>query len=280
MITMETGDGTRYSVTAVGEGPPVLLLHGFTGRGASWAMHLSALARTNRVILVDLLGHGAADSPPAARHAVEHQAADLAAILDRLGAAPADVAGYSFGARIALRLAIDAPASVRRLILESPSAGIADPEERAARRISDQRWVDQLLAGDIDGFVRDWATQPVFASQAGLPSAVRDALAAERRSNDPRGLAASLLGAGQGVMTPMHDRLGSIVMPTLVVSGRLDPRGMERASEVAAAITGARLRVIDDAGHRPDLETATRFRELVTEFLATPVAVSTPALAT
>jgi 2-succinyl-6-hydroxy-2,4-cyclohexadiene-1-carboxylate synthase len=280
MTLMEVAGGIRYSAVVAGEGPPLLLLHGFTGSGRSWAAHLPMLARDHRVILVDLLGHGGADSPPAARHAVEHQAADLAVILDRLGAGPADVLGYSFGARVALRLAIDAPASVGRLILESPSAGIADPEARAARRRADQRWVDQLVGGDIDGFVRDWAAQPIFASQAGLPSAIRESLAAERRSNDPFGLAASLLGAGQGVMTPMHDQLRQVRAPTVVIAGRLDPRGMERATEVAAAILGARLRVIDEAGHRPDLETPARFHEIVTEFLATQVAASTPALAT
>ena len=51
---LEAAGGVRYPVTVVGEGSPLLLLHGFTGRGASWAMHLPALARTHRVILVDL----------------------------------------------------------------------------------------------------------------------------------------------------------------------------------------------------------------------------------
>ncbi len=225
---------------------------------------------------IDLLGHGDSNSPSADRHALELQAADLAFILGELGASPAAVLGYSLGARVALRLAVDAPASVRRLMLESPSAGIADPASRAARRVADQRWVDQLQAGDMNGFVRDWAMQPIFASQDGLSAATREHLAAERRRNDPAGLVASLLGAGQGVMAPVHDRLGSISAPTLVISGRLDPVGTERASEVAQGIPGAAHVIIDDAGHTPHLENPGRFIALVTAALSTPFAESIP----
>jgi 2-succinyl-6-hydroxy-2,4-cyclohexadiene-1-carboxylate synthase len=260
MIRVAVGDGVGYAVRVGGHGDPVLLLHGFTGSGATWADWLPDLELRYRTLTVDLLGHGGSDSPVPERHAVERQAADLATIVRRLDAAPARVLGYSFGARIALRLALDAPASVCALVLESPSAGIADGAARAARRGSDRRWVEQLQRGDMVGFARDWA-------------------AAERAANRPAGLAASLLGAGQGVMTPLHDRLGEITVPTLVISGRLDPHGAERAAAVAAGIPGAIHESIEDAGHTPHLEQPGRFRDLVTSFLATPLAmpISAPA---
>ncbi len=273
-------DGVRYQVLVSGDGPAVLLLHGFTGSGAGWATHLVGLGRTHRVMAVDLLGHGGSDSPPAERHAIERQAADLALIVDQLAASPADVVGYSFGARVALRLAIDAPASVRRLVLESPSAGIAEATARAARRDADLRWVDQLRRGDLDGFARDWAAQPTFASQGRLPAQTRSLLAVERLGNRPEGLAASLLGAGQGVMSPLQAHLAGIVAPTLVISGALDRRGTERAIEVAAAIPGARHVIIEDAGHTPHVEAPGRFRDLVAGFLAPPPLTPRPTLPT
>jgi 2-succinyl-6-hydroxy-2,4-cyclohexadiene-1-carboxylate synthase len=276
MIRIAVGDGVQYAIGESGTGTPVLLLHGFTGSGTGAATWLPGLSRIHRVIAVDLLGHGSSDSPPAGRHAVERQAADVAAILHRLAASPADVLGYSFGARIALRLAVDVPASVRSLVLESPSAGIADPAARTARREADGRWVAQLERGDMVGFVRDWAAQPIFASQRRLPEPVRERLAAERAANRPEGLAASLVGAGQGVMTPLHEWLSRIGVPTLVISGGLDQRGGERATEVAAGIPGAIHESIEDAGHTPHLETPGRFGDLVMSFLASPFATSIP----
>jgi len=268
MTRIAVDDGVSYSVTDTGLGTPLLLIHGFTGSAASWAPLLPQLARDHRVLTVELLGHGESDAPDAGRHAVERQAVDLILILDRVGAAPADVLGYSLGARVALRLAIESPSSVRRLVLESPSAGVADPAARAARQDADDRWIEQLEREDMDGFVRDWAAQPIFASQAHL--------APERRANRPHGLATSLRGAGQGVMTPLHERLRAIAAPTLVVSGRLDPTGSLRAAEVARGIPGAIHEIIDDAGHTPHLETPARFLQLVTITLATPVARPIP----
>jgi 2-succinyl-6-hydroxy-2,4-cyclohexadiene-1-carboxylate synthase len=273
-------DGVGYSVAITGSGPPLLLLHGFTGSGATWTPHLPTLAAEHRTIVVDLLGHGASDAPPAPRHAIERQAADLVGILARLDAIRADVLGYSLGARVALRLAIDAPEVVHRLVLESPSAGIAEADARAIRREADMRWVDQLERGDRDGFVRDWAAQPIFASQARLASTIRAQLATQRRAHRLDGLAASMLGAGQGVMTPMHDQLGDIRAPTLVISGRLDPRGTERAAEIATSIPDAIHEAIADAGHAAHLETPARFLTLVHDFLGIPVAPATPPTAT
>jgi pimeloyl-ACP methyl ester carboxylesterase len=70
-------------------------------------------------------------------------------------------------------------------------------------------------------------------------------------------------------MTPLHDRLGGIHAPTLVVAGGLDAAGLERARTVAAGIPGARLEVIAGAGHSPHLETPETFERLVSRFLPT-----------
>ncbi len=262
-------DGTGYDIDMVGSGTSLLLIHGFTGSAASWAAMIPDLLPGRRVIAVDLLGHGGSDAPPPARHAVDRQAVDIARILAGLDAAPADVLGYSFGARIALRIAIASPRSVRRLVLESPSAGLEDAVRRDGRRAADQRWVEQLQRGDLDDFVRDWSAQPIFASQGSLDPEVRERLAAIRRANRPDGLAASLLGAGQGVMAPLHGLLAAIEAPTLVITGDLDPRGSAAGADVARRIPGAVHQRLDDAGHTPHIETPGRFSHLVTAFLPT-----------
>jgi len=276
-------DGLRWEIRERGHGQPLLLLHGFTGRGSGWGAHATAFARHFRVIVVDLPGHGRTrPSDPKrgihpARVSVERTADDLAMLLARSGATPAHVLGYSLGARVALRLAIAHPVGVRRLVLESPSAGIAGTRERAARRIADAALADRLERDGMETFVDAWERQPIFAGHAAIPApcatrlrATRlraTRLRAERLSNTPAGLALSLRGAGQGSMEPLHDRLASVRMPTLVIAGALDPIGLARAEVVAAGVPGARLEIVPGAGHMPHLESPSRFRSLTLDFL-------------
>lgn len=264
-------NGVRYEVRVDGDGPPLLLIHGFTGRGSSWQPHLPALRRVATTIVVDLLGHGRSDAPAdPARHSVEHQAADMAVIVALAGHGPADVLGYSFGARVALTLAFDSPGSVRRLILESPSAGIADPEERALRRSADEDLADAIEMDGIPEFVARWEALGLFATQQKLSPARRWRLHQARLQNSAVGLSGSLRGAGQGAMKPLHDRLAAVKVPTLVIGGELD-LVRSRAEYVASHIPGARLHIVPDAGHAPHIEKPTRFRAVVLPFLtATP----------
>ncbi len=261
-------NGVRLEVRSAGTGPPVILLHGFTGRGASWSAHLRKLGREHRTIVVDLLGHGRSDAPAdPARYAVACQARDVAAILARLCHAPADVVGYSMGARIALRLAADHPAAVGRLVLESPSPGIADPAARAERKAHDERLAETIERQGVAALVDRWEAQPVFASHAALPAPARRRLRAERLANRDHGLAASLRGAGQGVEPPILGRLRDVRAPTLVIAGELDEVGRDRAAAVASALPDARLEIVPGAGHTPHLERPAAFRRLVGEFL-------------
>lgn len=262
-----TIDGLRWEVRTRGAGPAVLLLHGFTGRGTSWGTHAGALAKAFRIIVVDLPGHGRSGYAEPARMTVERTADDLAAILARLDAVPAHALGYSLGARIALRLAVSHPAAVASLVLESPSAGIADDQERAVRRAADEALADGIERDGIDAFVTAWERSPVFATHAALPAALLARQRAIRLSNGPRGLAASLRGAGRGAMEPLHDRLPGIDAPTLVIGGALDAVGRPRAELVAGRIHGARLELLARVGHTPHLECPPVFRRLALDFL-------------
>jgi pimeloyl-ACP methyl ester carboxylesterase len=102
-----------------GTGRPLVLLHGaFSAIGTSFGALLPGLAATRQVIGLELQGHGRTadiDRPLS----MEQMADDTAAALDQLGAAPADVLGYSMGAGVALRLAVRHPDVVRRLVLAS-----------------------------------------------------------------------------------------------------------------------------------------------------------------
>lgn len=260
-------EGRPWEVRTRGAGAPLLLLHGFTGRGASWEAHAPALARRFRLVVVDLPGHGRTPARDPEAMTVERTADDAASILARLSAVPAHVLGYSLGARVALRLAVTHPAAVDRLVLESPSAGLDGEAERAARRAADEARAARLEREGIDAFVDAWEREPVFASQGALPPSRAARQRAIRLAADPRGLAASLRAAGQGAMEPLHGRLASVRAPTLVIAGALDATGRDRAALVARGIPGARLAVVEGAGHAPHLEQPAAFRRLALDFL-------------
>jgi 2-succinyl-6-hydroxy-2,4-cyclohexadiene-1-carboxylate synthase len=278
--------GTRWAVDDAGEGPPVLLLHGFTGTGAS----LDALAGAfrhdgRRTLAPDLLGHGASDAAAdPARHDVARQAADLAGILGDLGAAPASVVGYSFGGRIALRLALDTPELVSSLVLIGSGAGIPDPAERARRRAVDEDLAASIERDGVAAFVDRWEAMPLFASEESLPTAIRARRRAERLSQDPSGLAASMRGAGQGTQEPLHDRLGTLRAPTLLIVGELDARAAVNARAIAAAAPPGCVRVltIAAAGHAAHLARPDDVRDAILDHIRTAVATATatPAAAT
>ncbi len=279
--------GMTWTVRVAGRGRPVLFLHGFSGSGLSWA-GIAGLGGRVRAIVPDLPGHGGtgweavrpavsvADSGAAAaaagepdrrpRASVERTADDLAAIVRRLGAERLDVVGYSLGARIALRLAVAHPEAVDGLVLEAPSAGIADPAARAARAAADAERARLVVGEGVEAFAARWEAEPILAGEAALPADVRARQAAIRRSQAPLGLAASLVYAGQGAMEPLHDRLATVTARTLVIAGADDP-ARARAEKVAAAIPGGRLALVAGAGHAPHLERPDRFHALLFAFL-------------
>lgn len=261
--------GVELEVRIAGRGPAVLALHGFTGTARTWARLVDGLADERRVIVPDLLGHGRSSAPSdPARYALERQADDLAALLAALDALPADVVGYSMGARLALVLALRHPDAIRGLLLESPSPGIADDRERAQRRAADEALATLIEHDGLLAFVEAWEAQPLLASQAVLPEEARAALRAERLAHDPHGLAASLRGAGQGVMAPLGDRLPVIACPALVIAGALDLAGLARARSVAASLPDAHLEIVGGAGHAPHLERPDAFLALARASLA------------
>ncbi len=261
-------NGIRLNVQRAGEGPPLVLLHGFTGSAATWAPHLDAFTGHFSVIAVDLPGHGASDAlPDPARYGMEQCVSDLLALFDRLEIARASLLGYSMGGRVALNLAIAAPERIRALVLESASPGIADLEERLARRRSDAALADMIEREGIEAFVDYWERLSLFVSQAALPASIRDRQRAQRLANSARGLATSLRCIGTGMMEPLHDRLGEVRLPVLLIAGGLDEKYCRLGKSMAGAIPTARLVVVPDAGHSVHLEQPEAFHRHVLEFL-------------
>lgn len=243
-------------VTTTGEGPRLILLHGFTQTGACLADLAAELADDFTVIVPDLPGHGHS----AAVHA---SVADAAALLaDACG--PGVWFGYSMGGRHALHVAVEHPEVVHGLVVLGATAGIADPRERAARRERDEALAARIEEIGVDAFLEEWLSQPLFARLLADPDDL-----AKRRTNTAVGLATSLRLAGTGTQEPLDRQLRSFDAPTLVLAGGLDAKFRTEAVRLAAAIgANAGVGVVPDAGHAAHAEQPGAFLHLLRTWLA------------
>ncbi len=262
-------NGIEFNVEQSGSGPPLVLLHGFTGSAANWSEHAGVFAASFTTYAIDLIGHGRSESPPDPdRYRVERCVDDLTVLFDRLGIEATGLLGYSMGGRVALHLALAVPERVRALVLESASPGIDDPVERAARVRSDEALADAIERDGLEAFVDRWENLPLFASQRGLPLDVQRRHRARRLRNNPLGLANSLRGMGAGAMEPVWKRLGTLRMPALLIVGDLDEKYVRLANEMGQSMPNARVIVVPGAGHAVHLEAPELYDRTLSPWLA------------
>jgi len=261
----------RVHVESVGAGPPLVLLHGFALHGGVFAPILPTLARTHRVHVVDLPGHG---------HSRDVPAPSLDAVVDRVAGAVADallrdgatggapaVLGWSFGGQVAMAWAMRDPGAVERLALVCttpsfvvrPGWSTAMPEDTLARfgdelrvawRLTLQRFLTLQVQGSDEGR-RTLAQLRERLFERGQPS-VAD------------------LGATLSILlgTDLRACVGSIVAPALVVTGPRDTLAPgEAGAWLARTLPAARLVTIDGAAHAPFLSHPARFVDAVGGFL-------------
>ena len=223
----------------------LLLLHGFTQTGASWDGVVRALEGRYRALAPDL-GPGPWE-------------AELDR-LERLTAGPHVLAGYSMGGRLALALALRRPERVRALVLVSASPGLADGDERAARRAADEALAGRIEEIGAEAFAGEWAAQPLFAGQ---PPEVAALAHEDRLRRSAAEHAAQLRGLGTGVMPPLWGRLGELTMPVALVVGERDAKFRAIAERMRERVPHATVAVVPGAGHAAHLEQPAAVARLV-----------------
>jgi triacylglycerol lipase len=242
----------------IGEGPPLVLIHGIGGDADQWAFVFGALAAANRVIAFDLLGFGRSDKP-----AIDYRVEGYVEFLDRLlraiGIGRASVLGHSYGGWIAASFALAFPERVDKLVL-ADAAGIdagATPipidlnvsSRRAMRESFEFMFHDKAFASDA---LVDLAYS--LHLERGDGHAIRSALATLADSREK-----------------LDARLGELRVPTLLLWGEQDAlTPVAMAHEFHRRITGSRLELIPECGHLPPLEKAAEFARAVTRFLRDP----------
>ena len=234
-------------------------LHGFTETDETWAEILAPLERPLRCPL--LPGHGW--SPCPAGTSLPSVAKDIARTL------PAgDLLGYSLGGRLALQVALDYPAQVRRLVLISCTAGLPNAKERERRQSHDLHFAEVLEEDGIAPFVAWWERNPVLKATRPVSQAQADHLRYCRLNQDPHGLAGALRYLGTGAMANLWPRLGELRMPVLLIAGAADQRYASVMKEMAALIPGAKLQLIPSCGHAVHREAAEELLNHLRGFLS------------
>ncbi|MCU1344844.1 MAG: alpha/beta hydrolase [Acidimicrobiia bacterium] len=233
----------------------MVLAHGFTQTGASWARAARQLRLDYAITCVDLPGHGESLN-------IRTDLRRGATLLGNTGGRAIYV-GYSMGGRLALHLALARPDLVRRLVVLGATGGIEDPAEREARRAADEALAQRIETEGVDRFLDFWLSQPLFA---GLPEDPDDRAA--RRTNTARGLASSLRLTGTGTQRPLWHQLHRLSMPVLVLAGERDEKFTALGQRLAQCIgNNATFDVIPDAGHASHIEAPERFANQVRAWL-------------
>jgi pimeloyl-ACP methyl ester carboxylesterase len=243
-------DGIEIYYEVHGSGPPLLLTHGYSSTSAMWQGQIEALSKRYKLVLWDMRGHGQSDYPddPAA-YSEALTVADMAALLDAVGADRAIVGGLSLGGYMSLAFYRAHPERVRALLIIDTGPGFKKDDARDA-------WNKRALE-TADRFERE-----------GL--SVLKSLSRERSSVSHRN-ALGLARAARGMLTQRDARviesLPGIKVPSLIVVGADDTPFLAASDYMAAKIPAANKVVIPAAGHAVNIDQPQAFIDAVLPFL-------------
>ncbi len=258
--------GIRTNYHDLGEGFPLLMIHG-SGPGvsawANWRLVMPELARQARVIAPDMVGFGFTERPAGQRYTMDAWVDQAVGLLDALGIGQADLVGNSFGGALAVALTIRHPQRVRRLVLMG-AVGVPFPITEGldavwgyTPSIANMRGILDYFAWDR-GLVNDELARLRYA--ASIQPGFQEAFAAMFPAPRQRWVDA---------MTSPEAAIAALPHETLIIHGR-DDRVIPLATSLrfAELISRSQLHVYGRCGHWTQIEHAARFARLVGDFLA------------
>ena len=267
-------NGTHLYVRVGGQGPAVVLLHGFGDTGDMWAPLAAVLVKTHTVIVPDLRGMGLSEHPDTG-YTKKNQAVDIAGVMDALKVEKADLVTHDIGNMVGYALAAQYPARITRwVVIDAPLPGIGDweniirspllwhfnfrgPDEERLVQGRERIYLDRFwneLSADPMGI--DEATRQHYAALYARPHAIHDAFEQFGAFNQDAIDNKALLAKG-----------GKLTMPVLAVGGeKSSGKDMVRIlSFVASHVEGG---IVPNSGHWIMEENPQATIKLVTDFLA------------
>ena len=251
MPFVNNGD-VRLNYEAVGNGPDIVLIHANPFDRRLWRFQVEGFSERYRMVAMDLRGYGASDKPDDP-FTFDDMVVDVLAVCDTAGVESAVFIGASVGSSLALRIALDDPGRVSRLVLVGGNAGVAAsglPElqgtSRTGSRIAPSIFISWWPpvsgipgVGSIDNFLRDNGDL--------IPATIANVF----RAMEDR---------------DMTDRLPSLTVPTMVVNGEHD-LSLTSGRRTAGLVPDARHYVLPGAGHVCNYEDPDAFNDVLRDFL-------------
>jgi pimeloyl-ACP methyl ester carboxylesterase len=250
-------DDARIFYQREGQGPAVLLTHGFCATSAAWDPQTAALAPDHTVITWDIRGHGRSEAGlDSEAYSAAASVKDMGRVLDACEVSSAVLGGLSLGGFLSLSFRLTAPQRVDALVLCGTGPGFRREEPR-------ERWNSN-------------AAHTAARIHSEGAAADCQAMHTDPRSHlSPHGLEL----AARGIL-PQHDArviesLPAIEVPTLVVVGDRDEAFLTSADYLESHIVGAQKVVIEGAGHAVNLDQPDAFNEVLLDFV-TPLSAGSP----
>ncbi len=269
MPFFDAGDAAiYYEIEGRGESP-LILLHGYALNGLMWEFQRQTFSQNHKLITVDLRGFG--KSSCGQNWSGAKMAEDVQGIIKSLGIADVTLLGFSMSGPVAVRLAIQIPEIVTRLILVSsilPSAG--HPKSAGETRLQ-ERELAALENGDVPawadtiGFSTGPLVEGMFEKNPAITPLWERIIARHHRDY--------LLCMLHGRLTTVSNidwrsRLIEVRQKTLVIAGSSDHKFIDASRHLASAIPDAKLEIIEGAGHMVNLEAPEEFNKAIIEFMA------------
>lgn len=263
-------DTVDLQYRAVGEGAPLLILHGLFGSGSNWRRIAKALQQEHhRACLVDLRNHG--QSPHHAEMSYPAMAADVLRLMDTLGLDQASLLGHSMGGKVAMWLALEHPERIARLVV-ADMAPVAYAEDGDHREL-----IDALLALDLENLAsRAEATERLAEA---IPSlGIRQFLLTnleQHQGNWRWRIPLQRLRDSLAVLRGFPEPRGQYPGPALFLHGGQSGYVQESShARIRELFPQARFSVMPDCGHWLHAEDPDGFSERVAAFLAEPASLA------
>jgi pimeloyl-ACP methyl ester carboxylesterase len=252
------------NVKVEGAGRTLVMIHGFSAALGWWDAITDDLAKDHQVVRLDLIGHGGTAAPDA-DYVIERQAALVSAVLDRLRVDRATVIGHSMGGEVATALIEARPSLVERLILiDSPAR--ADAKFTPAM----QAYLTPVLGEAMSRILTDDGVRRGLAQGFAPGYPMPERFVADFRQLTYRAFRlAHEESVAYRTKKPTYERLAAIkpAPPLLAITGSMDAIVRPASVMRHGRLTGARIEVVEGAGHSPMVEKPERTLALIRDFL-------------
>jgi pimeloyl-ACP methyl ester carboxylesterase len=262
--TVALADGVKLAYIEMGDarGPAVVLIHGYTDNARDWVPLIPYLPRKDRLIVVDIRGHGNSSKPECCYTRVDF-AYDIKLLLDSLKVKRADVVGHSLGSIIAQTFAENWPERTRKVVLISSTGGprsSAPPPSTTFDYASEIRKLKEPIDPDSP-FMVAWWSSPTPVNE--------DFIRRQRRDSARIPLNVWLAVLDQGLGTAdLQATLPRLKAPCLLIWGEVDPiMGEDVRATLREALPNAQVKIFPGLGHNPFWEDPSGVASVINRFL-------------